>query len=393
MAHILFIDDNLDVQKLLHVALKRKKQHELTLASNGEEGLALAANQKFDLVLLDIMMPDMDGYEVARRLRAEPRTQHIPIIMFTSRAQTADAEAGIEAGANAYLSKLASVDDVLKTMDEVIAESRSKQSAPAPTSAAPPPTQPAAPAPESVATAPLPPPGRSVCILGCRGGVGATMLAVNIAAAFTRRSRQVCLIDLWHVSGHVAPMMRLPSKPSWGDLNSDLNPKAIGSALIKHPSGMRVLAAPAQPQSVGLSAEAFTSITKILPTFFNEVIFNASPSLDAATRMALTYSERILLVLAPEVTTVPAAAAMLGFINSLNVPSHRVRVVLNHPAQNSSAPLPAIERELNHPIDAILPYDLSQPRALAQGIPLAFSPTTSTVPPYLAGLAMLLHKI
>ncbi|MBI5349782.1 MAG: response regulator [Chloroflexi bacterium] len=393
MAHILFIDDNLDVQKLLHVALKRKKQHELTLASNGEEGLALAANQKFDLVLLDIMMPDMDGYEVARRLRAEPRTQHIPIIMFTSRAQTADAEAGIEAGANAYLSKLASVDDVLKTMDEVIAESRSKQSAPAPTSAAPPPTQPAAPAPESVATAPLPPPGRSVCILGCRGGVGATMLAVNIAAAFTRRSRQVCLIDLWHVSGHAAPMMRLPSKPSWGDLNSDLNPKAIGSALIKHPSGMRVLAAPAQPQSVGLSAEAFTSITKILPTFFNEVIFNASPSLDAATRMALTYSERILLVLAPEVTTVPAAAAMLGFINSLNVPSHRVRVVLNQPAQNSSAPLPAIERELNHPIDAILPYDLSQPRALAQGIPLAFSPTTSTVPPYLAGLAMLLHKI
>jgi CheY-like chemotaxis protein len=393
MAYILFIDDNRDVQKLLSIAIKRKKQHDLTPASNGEEGIALAINRKFDLILLDIMMPDMDGYEVARRLRAEPRTQHLPIIMFTSRAQTADAEAGLEAGANAYLSKLASVDDVLKTIDDVIAESRSKQPAPTETPAAPPTPQPAAPAPESVATAPLPPPGRSLCILGCRGGVGATMLAVNIAAAFTRRSRQVCLIDLWHVSGHAAPMMRLPSKPSWGDLNSDLNPNAIGSALIKHPSGMRVLAAPAQPQSVGLSGEAFNSITKILPTFFNEVIFNASPSLDAATCMALTYSERILLVLAPEVTTVPAAAAMLGFINSLNVPSHRVRVVLNHPTQNSSAPLPAIERELNHPIDAILPYDVSQPRALAQGIPLAFTPTTSAVPPYLSGLAMLLHKI
>ena len=98
MAHILFIDDNLDVQKLLHVALKRKKQHELTLASNGEEGIALAINHKFDPVCLDIMMPDMDGYEVVRRLRAEPRTQHLPIIMFTSRAQSADAEAGMEAG-------------------------------------------------------------------------------------------------------------------------------------------------------------------------------------------------------------------------------------------------------------------------------------------------------
>ena len=269
MAYILFIDDNRDVQKLLSIAIKRKKQHDLTPASNGEEGIALAINRKFDLILLDIMMPDMDGYEVARRLRAEPRTQHLPIIMFTSRAQTADAEAGLEAGANAYLSKLASVDDVLKTIDDVIAESRSKQPAPTETPAAPPTPQPAAPAPESVATAPLPPPGRSLCILGCRGGVGATMLAVNIAAAFTRRSRQVCLIDLWHVSGHAAPMMRLPSKPSWGELNSDLNPNAIGSALIKHPSGMRVLAAPAQPQSVGLSGEAFNSITKILPTFFN----------------------------------------------------------------------------------------------------------------------------
>ena len=341
------------------------------------------------------MMPDMDGYEVARRLRAEPRTQHLPIIMFTSRAQSADAEAGMEAGADAYMSKLAPVDDVLKKIDEVIAAARDKQPAPTETPAAPPTPQPAAsaPAPESVATAPLPPASRSLCILGCRGGVGATMLAVNIAAAFTRRSRQVCLIDLWHVSGHAAPMMRLPLKPSWGDLNSDLNPKAIGNALIKHPSGMRVLAAPAQPQSLGLSAEAFNSITKILPTFFNEVIFNASPSLDAATRMALTTSERILLVLAPEVTTVPAAAAMLGFINSLNVPPHRVRIVLNHPSHNLSMPLPAVERELGRAIDAILPYDVSQSRALAQGVPLAFSPATSAVPPYLAGLAMLLHKI
>jgi pilus assembly protein CpaE len=319
----------------------------------------------------------------------------LPIIMFTSRAQSADAEAGMEAGANAYLSKLSSVDDVLKTIDEVIDGARNKQPAPTATPAAPPPTQPAAsaPAPEAAATAPLPPPSRSLCILGCRGGVGATMLAVNIAAAFTRRSRQVCLIDLWHVSGHAAPMMRLPARPSWGNLNSDLNPNAIGSALIKHPSGMRVLAAPAPPQSAGLSAEAFNSITKILPTFFNEVIFNASPSLDTATRMALTHSDRILLVVAPEITTVPAAAAMLGFIHSLNVPPQRVRVILNHPTQNSSAPLPAIERELNHTIDAILPYDLSQPRALAQGIPLAFTPTTSAVPPYLAGLAMLLHKL
>ena len=398
MAKILFIDDNKDVQKLLHVAIKRKGQHELTLASHGEEGLTLAASQPFDLVLLDVMMPGMDGYQVARRLRADPRTKNMPILMFTARAQGTDAEAGIEAGADAYVSKLTAVDEVLKKIDELLAAARNKPPAPTePTPAPPTPQTAASGAPASVgarATASLSPPAnRSICIIGCRGGVGATTLAVNIAAAFIRRARHVCLIDLWHISSHATPMLRLRPKPSWGDLYSDLNPNTIGSALIKHPSGMRLLAAPTEPQISGMTAQVFNSLTHILPTFFNEVIFNASPSLDLATRMALIHSERVVFVLAPEVMTVPSAAAMLEYFNSINVPPQRLRVVLNHPSPNLSLPLPAIERELGRAIDAILPFDPAQARALAQGLPLAFSTVTNAVPPYLAGLAMLLQKL
>ncbi len=398
MAKILFIDDNKDVQKLLHVAIKRKGQHELTLASNGEEGLTIAASQPFDLVLLDVMMPGMDGYQVARRLRADPRTKNMPILMFTARAQSADAEAGMEAGADAYVSKLTAVDEVLKKIDELLVAARNKPPAPTEPSPAPPTPQAAAsasaPAAGVRATASLSPPAsRSICIVGCRGGVGATTLAVNIAAAFIRRARHVCLIDLWHISSHAAPMLRLRSKPSWGDLYADLNPNTIGSALIKHPSGMRLLAAPTEPQISGLTAQVFNSLAHILPTFFNEVIFNASPSLDLATRMALIHSERVVFVLTPEVTTVPSAAAMLEYFNSINVPSQRLRVVLNHPSPNLSLPLTAIERELGRAIDAILPFDPSQARALAQGLPLAFSTVTNAVPPYLAGLAMLLQKL
>jgi|GEM_PF-373273 len=397
MAKILFIDDNKDVQKLLHVAIKRKGQHELTLANNGEEGLTVAASQPFDLILLDVMMPGMDGYHVARRLRSDPRTKHIPILMFTARAQSADAEAGMEAGADAYISKLTAVDEVLKKIDGLLAAARNKPPTATVSPPAPPTPQAAASAPASVgarvAETSAQPASRSICILGCRGGVGATTLAVNIAAAFIRRARHVCLIDLWHISGHAAPMLRLQSKPSWGDLYSDLNPNTIGSALIKHPSGMRLLAAPMEPQISGLTAQVFNSLTHILPTFFNEVIFNASPSLDLATRMALIYSERVVFVLAPEVTTVPSAAAMLEYFNSINLPPQRLRVVLNHPSPNLSLPLTAIERGLGRAIDAILPYDPSQARALAQGLPLAFSTVTNAVPPYLAGLAMLLQRL
>jgi CheY-like chemotaxis protein/MinD-like ATPase involved in chromosome partitioning or flagellar assembly len=395
MAKILFIDDNKDVQKLLHVAIKRKGQHELTVASTGEEGLQAAASQPFDLILLDVMMPGMDGYQVARRLRAEDSTKNLPIIMFTARAQVADAEAGLNAGADAYLSKLTAVDEILVKIDEMLAARR--KPAPSGTPAAPPTQQPAASAPPAaskpVVQTPPPPTSRSLCVLGCRGGVGATTLAVNIAAAFARRARQACLIDLWHVGGHIAPMMRLPTTPSWGELYSDLNPNSIGSALIKHASGMRVLAAPAEPQSSGMTAQVFNSLAHILPTFFNEVIFNGSPSLDLATRMALLHAERVVFVLAPEVTLVPGAAAMLEYFNSINVPLDRLRVVLNHPSPNLSLPLPAIERGLNHSIDAILPFDPAQGRALLQGQPLATATITKEVPPYLAGLAMLLQKL
>jgi DNA-binding response OmpR family regulator len=74
-------------------------------ARDGEEALRLALENTPDLAVLDVMMPKMDGFEVTRRLRAEEATKRMPIIMLTARAQDSDVEEGFDAGANDYLRK------------------------------------------------------------------------------------------------------------------------------------------------------------------------------------------------------------------------------------------------------------------------------------------------
>jgi DNA-binding response OmpR family regulator len=101
---ILAADDDPDILQLVAFRLGRSGYRVLQ-ANDGEEALALAMEDPPDLAVLDVMMPKMDGLEVARRLRAAEATKHIPIIMLTARAQDIDVQGGFEAGANDYLRK------------------------------------------------------------------------------------------------------------------------------------------------------------------------------------------------------------------------------------------------------------------------------------------------
>ncbi|MFX8184101.1 response regulator, partial [Acinetobacter baumannii] len=74
-------------------------------ASNGTEALALARRAECDIILLDVMMPDLDGFEVCRRLKTDPATHHIPVVMVTALDSPSDRNRGLEAGADDFLTK------------------------------------------------------------------------------------------------------------------------------------------------------------------------------------------------------------------------------------------------------------------------------------------------
>jgi DNA-binding response OmpR family regulator len=99
---VLVVDDELEIRDLLNEALK-KEGYEVLLASAGEEALELAKSKTPHVILLDVRMPGIDGLEVCKRLKAEPKTQYIPIIMVTGYDE--NKVAAIEVGADDFVNK------------------------------------------------------------------------------------------------------------------------------------------------------------------------------------------------------------------------------------------------------------------------------------------------
>ncbi len=101
---ILVVDDEPTIVRLMEFILARQG-HEMQVAVNGEEALEKIRAHAPDLVLLDIMMPRIDGYEVARAVRADPATAGLPIIMLSAKAQEEDIRKGVEIGVDEYITK------------------------------------------------------------------------------------------------------------------------------------------------------------------------------------------------------------------------------------------------------------------------------------------------
>ncbi len=101
---ILVVDDEPPIVRLMEFILARQG-HEMLVAVNGEQALEKIRAHKPDLVLLDIMMPRIDGYEVARQVRADPETATLPIIMLSAKAQEDDIRKGVDIGVDEYITK------------------------------------------------------------------------------------------------------------------------------------------------------------------------------------------------------------------------------------------------------------------------------------------------
>ncbi|HEY8189324.1 MAG TPA: response regulator, partial [Micavibrio sp.] len=103
-ARVLVVDDILPNVKLLEAKLSSEYYDVLT-ATSGEEALLKVQNDSPDIVLLDVMMPGMDGFEVCRRIKANPLVAHIPVVMVTALTDSSDKVRGLQAGADDFLSK------------------------------------------------------------------------------------------------------------------------------------------------------------------------------------------------------------------------------------------------------------------------------------------------
>jgi len=119
---VLVVDDDPVIQKLLQVNFEMEGYAVIT-ASDGLEGLEMARQERPDAIVLDVMMPKMDGLEVARTLKADESTRSIPILLLSAKAQQADVQAGVATGADDYLTKPFDPLDLLQRVGGLISRS------------------------------------------------------------------------------------------------------------------------------------------------------------------------------------------------------------------------------------------------------------------------------
>jgi CheY-like chemotaxis protein len=123
MIKILVAEDERDIRDLIAFTLKFAGYDVLT-ATNGEEAVALSAAEQPALVLTDVRMPKMTGYEACRLIKSDPATKHIPVVFLSAKGQEAEVQTGLDAGGDAYLLKPFAPDQLTKKVAEILEKTK-----------------------------------------------------------------------------------------------------------------------------------------------------------------------------------------------------------------------------------------------------------------------------
>jgi pilus assembly protein CpaE len=363
MARILVIDDDLDLLQMMKLILQRTG-HEAILTGDGLDGLAKAQQLRPDLAIVDVMMPGMNGYQVVRKLREDPATAEMAVLVLTARAQAVDRDAAMAVRADAYMSKPVSPAELVQAINGLLDKHSQRSLLP----------------------------NLALTLLGLRGGVGTTTLAVNLALTLCQPGREVCLMDLCMRSGHAAMQMRLQAKNTWAEAVAQVNslsPDVLGKLLLRHESGVRLLASPFIPPAHAPTGEAAARLLGLVKPMFGATVVDLG-ALDDPGRAIVQASDFVVIVLSPEVASLQTTAATLRVLKSLNIPEAQVLLALNQTMIKPGLSAAAIEKALGRPLAVSVPYDDGQLPALGQGTPLALSQPNS---PLASGVKQLIQVL
>ena len=320
-AKILIVDDDLESLKLIGLMLQGKG-HQITAAQSGLQALRKAVDESPDLIILDVMMPGMDGLEVCRRLRADPRTAAIPIIMFSAKSDVEAKVAGFEAGADEYLTKPIHPAELVTRVDALLARA-ARMGAKA----------------KALLRA------TTIGFLGCKGGVGTTTLAVNVAVALAQElaaGQEIMLVEFR--SGSTTLPLQLGLGPQKGlqalaeRPAGSLDVEAILAHMDRHSSGVMVLGG--SPEPVGLlpsvDADHAEAIFRGLGEEADYLLVDMGFGLGEVNTALLRMLRYVVVVTEPHRLALHLTQALLAQLDELEVGRHRVGVVLVRKAPSAT---------------------------------------------------------
>ncbi len=358
---IFIVDDN-EVSRKLVGGILKKEGYEVYTAASATEALANIPKVMPDLVILDVMMPEMDGYQLCRRLRDRPDTTYLPILILTSLNQLEERLKAFEAGADDFIPKPFQPQEFLARVQ--VALRRSSRLLPSPTKVQ----------------------GEVLAIYSLRGGSGVSSIAVNTAIGLAQLwKKPVALVDLALENGICALMTDLPLRHSWAELSkipaAEMDYEVVYQVLLKHESGLNVLAAPRRPYEAELlNADQVKKVLSLLANQYEYLVLDLPHNFSDLTLAALDYADKILLVLSPELASVQCTTIALDVFSKIGYPSDKVKLILNWNFKGKGLPREEIEKVLQKRIEIVLPFAGDQlVNALTTGKPPVYEEPESAL--------------
>jgi len=313
---ILLVDDDLDTLRLVGLMLQRQG-YQIRAASDGPQALAMVESEIPDLVLLDIMMPDMDGYEVARRLRANPRATDVPIIMFTAKAQIDDKVMGFEAGADDYLTKPIQPRELIAHMKAVLSRVQKRQAS------------------TSTATETPLERGYMIGVISVKGGLGVSTVALNLGIALHQElKKDVIIADFRPGQGTIGLELGYLRSDGINRLvqrkPTEITARDIENEIITHPSGVRLLLSSHHPGDARyLSAVAnFEAIAVHLVRMARYIVLDLGPGLSPINEKIVNICDELCVVVEPVPQTLIQSKALLDDLVTKGIGEGRIDIAL-----------------------------------------------------------------
>ena len=336
---ILIIDDDLDTLRLVGLMLERQG-YQITAAPSGQQGLDKAFEDTPHLVLLDIMMPDMDGYEVASRLRGNPKTADVPILMFTAKTQLDDKVAGFEVGADDYLTKPTHPSELQSHVKALLA--RAGKTA------------------EEIATAEHEQHGHVIGLMSARGGMGVTSLAANLAASLHHKFQaDVVLAELTPGQGSLGFDLGIDEDNGLAELlgkaPAEITRNNVAEQMVPHDAGFKVLVASNQPRDFQLinQVSQYENMVARMSTLGRFIVLDLGMGLPPFVQRLLPLINDLVVVVEGVPKTITHTRALLDGLIELGTDKNQIAVVLNNRIRTESQmPWAEVQEQLGHSIAA-----------------------------------------
>jgi pilus assembly protein CpaE len=327
---VLVIDDDPAALRLTGYVFQRAG-YEVQLAANGADGLSKAEQAKPDLVILDVMMPDMSGLMVCQRLRSRSSTARVPIIMLSAKSLVGDKVSGFQVGADDYVAKPVDAKELLARAGALLHRMVHTQ----------------------------PPAGRIVAVVGAKGGVGVTTVAVNVGVTLAAQGRSAILAELRSCRGTAAYSLNLNPPQDLGGLlamsSAQIDQNEVTRRLVQHTSGLRLLASP-QAAAGGSMTEAHLAV--VLGALASEaefLILDLPGVTVGGMRYVLGRADQVLLVTEPEIVSLVCARADMAALKTWGILDRMSPVVVSRSRSPMLLKSDEVEAQLGMPAICTIP--------------------------------------